>query len=264
MSRLSAKEKIYYARTYRRIKLNLRESLSFIGFIVLPVLIIYMCNIEGLIELVTALGVLVLSKVIGVEYIQIETTDYSKWWTIRYIDLPTTYPDFNAVCINLIICLIIWLVMQILRKTGRPVAVYMIYCMCVHIVNCVFFIITPESMPYDIGDYSSIYLKQQIGIWMMFIVVAGLSFGLSGKSYLVYKIMAFVGVCGYSFVFGVARYILFLYLLYRFSVLYMAIMFFVVGPMIDFVYFVSIYATFMNTMTREYEKGSKKGEWGWS
>ena len=74
----------------------------------------------------------------------------------------------------------------------------------------------------------------------------------------------FIGTILYSLVFGIIRYILFLYVLQRFSVLYMALMFFVFGPFFDFLYLVGIYSIFINKMIELYESQAGKDEWLWS
>jgi hypothetical protein len=44
----------------------------------------------------------------------------------------------------------------------------------------------------------------------------------------------------------------------------MAILFFVIGPVFDFSYFVAIYAIFVNKKIKEYSRIEMKGEWEWS
>ena len=44
----------------------------------------------------------------------------------------------------------------------------------------------------------------------------------------------------------------------------MALMFFVFGPLFDFLYLVGIYSIFANKMVKVYDKGERKGEWKWS
>ncbi len=258
------KEKIFYARTYRRMKINVKHSIVFGCVFVLPALFLYFLLLENIINGVVQFSYWVLTQIVPGDVIQIQTTDYAKFWEMSYLVLPTSYPQFKTACIHLLICLMILAVISCLRKTGRPMAIFSLYCMFVHVINCTYFIFARQTFPYTVGDYSEIYLKQQIGVWMMFILMAGFVLGSWGNTFLRHRIAAFAGIMTYSLVFGVARYIVFMFLLYRFSVIYMAIMFFVIGPMVDFAYFVMIYASFMNKMTTEYDKGDKRGEWGWS
>lgn len=154
--------------------------------------------------------------------------------------------------------------MELLKKTGKPLGVFLLYTLVVHVVNCVFFVYGGKEFPYTIGEYSNLYIQQQIGIWIMFIILASLVVGFMGKNAYGYKLLSFAGIMLYSIIYGMIRYIVFLFLLHKFSVLYMALLFFVIGPLFDFSYFVAIYAIFVNKIIKEYEFGKKKGEWKWS
>ena len=60
------------------------------------------------------------------------------------------------------------------------------------------------------------------------------------------------------------RYTLFLYLLSRYSMLYMTVMYFTFGPMFDFLYLVMLYGLFINRMVNLYDSAKGKEEWEWS
>ena len=60
------------------------------------------------------------------------------------------------------------------------------------------------------------------------------------------------------------RYVIFIWLLYRFSVIYMAFFYFMIGPMFDFLYLVMIYAVFVNRMIGVYDSRKGKEVWKWS
>ncbi len=64
--------------------------------------------------------------------------------------------------------------------------------------------------------------------------------------------------------FGTVRYVIFIWLLYRFSVIYMAFFYFMIGPMFDFLYLVMIYAVFVNRMIGVYDSRKGKEVWKWS
>lgn len=258
------KERIFYTRTYRKMQFKKKDCLIFIGVVVIPVLFLYLYFMENLMNGVVQTAGKVLAHSIGDAYCQIRTTNYAKFWNIKYLELPTTYPSKKITCINFVFCVLFWGMEKGIRKKKNPISIFMFYGMLVHLSACVYSFFKPDSFPYTTGEYSELYIKQQLGIWLMFLLMAGLVLGSVGHSLFQYRILAFGGICVYSLVFGVIRYIFFLFCLYRFSVLYMAVMFFVAGPMVDFIYFVMIYAVFMNKLTKEYEKGNRRGEWVWS
>ena len=78
------------------------------------------------------------------------------------------------------------------------------------------------------------------------------------------KVITLIAVMTYSIVFGAVRYVVFIYLLYRYSVIYMTLFYFMIGPMFDFLYLVMIYAIFVNRMIKIYDSRDGKEEWAWS
>ena len=261
---MDKKNKIYYAHTYRRIDVNWIKNIIFAGMIIIPSLILVAVNIDGITDSIVRIATEILSKVISERQMHVMVSQYSVLGEMKYVELPTVYPEFSLNCWNLLICILILLLLGLMRKTKRPLAVFGIFGILIHIVSCVYFMLRTEEFPYTLGDYSELYLKQQIGIWLTFIVLAGLILGFMGNKGYVSKVVTFLCIMIYSFVFGTIRYILFLFILYQFSVLYMAILFFVFGPVFDFSYFVAVYAVFMNKNIKDYEFGKKKGVWQWS
>lgn len=107
-------------------------------------------------------------------------------------------------------------------------------------------------------------MLQEIGIWVMFFVMTVMVTGIIGDRGVIYKLLTLLAIMLYSIVFGTVRYVIFIWLLYRFSVIYMAFFYFMIDPMFDFLYLVMIYAVFVNRMIGVYD--SRKGEevWKWS
>ena len=261
---MDKKKNIYYARTYRRIQIEMTKSILFACLLIIPSIIVFITNIDNITQVLTGIGIEILSQVIPVETMHIVTTDYTILNTMKYIELPTTYPSASMIFWNLALCFLALFIMQFLRKSGRPVAIFFMFGIMIHIVSCIYFILAASEFPYPLAIYSDLYIKQQIGIWITFIILAGLVIAFMGERDYPFKTVIFIGIIAYSLVFGSIRYILFLFILYRYSVLYMALLFFVFGPMFDFSYFVAIYAIFVNKTIKDYEFGKKKGVWKWS
>lgn len=258
------KKDIYYARTYRRLKLNIRENTIFTLLLIVPTLILLILSIDDITGALAQITSGILSNVIPEEHITISGTNYSLLNTIYYVELPTTLPATHVIWINLAICLVMFITFKLMKVTGRPMAIYFLFSIFTHTVNCIYFLFAAKYFPYTLGEYSSLYLMQQVGVWITFCILGGLVVGYLGDKGYGYKLWTFICIMLYSLVFGAIRYIVYLFVLYKFSVLYMAMMFFVVGPMFDFSYFVAIYAAFVNKSIKEYESGDMKGEWEWS
>ena len=257
------KKKIYFARTYRHLKFNRLGSLLFLLLFILPATILLFLFYDELTQLMCFVAAWVIRTAGGPE-IETASGTFIPWLgQVSYLILPTTLPGYGLILGNLGISLIlVWLFAAGPQK-GRPAAIYLSIMLLVHIMACVFFLFGREWFPYSLADYSDLYIKQQVGIWITFLVLMGLVMGILGRGSIFRRILTVVLLMAYSFLFGLVRYTLFLGILYYFSVLYMPIMFFALGPLFDFLYFVAIYSISTNKMIRKYDS-KRKGEWKWA
>lgn len=261
---VDGKKQIYYARTYRRLQIDRSPGMVVALLVIMTALIVFVRNIGRLTGAMAGIAVRILSGAVQAEVLQVRQTDYSILGTITYLVLPAADVSRRAILINILVGVGVLMLMRLLRRTGTPLAIFAFFAVLTHMVSCVFFQFAGAHFPYTLGQYSELYVKQQVGIWLVFFVLSGLMITLIGERDYFFKSVMFVSVMCYSFVFGVVRYILFLYLLHVGSLLYMAILFFVFGPMFDFAYLVAFYAVFMNKKTNDYEYGKKRSAWKWS
>ena len=152
---------------------------------------------------------------------------------------------------------------QLVGAKGKPVTIYLMLNLIVHLANCIYFIFAMDYFPYSATQFSELYMEQQMGIWITFIILTALVTGFLGNKGYVYRVIAFFAIMAYSFLFGTVRYIVFMFLVTRFSILYMAPMFFSFGPLFDFLYLVAIYSVFVNRMVKLYDSAEGRGEWRW-
>lgn len=259
----TSKNRIYFARTYRHLKINRPECLLFLFLFILPSLLLLLFFYDELTWLMAMGANHILQASEGLQAEIASGTFLPQLGPTYYLVLPTRQPDYPLILGNLAVSLcLVWLLSTGPRK-GRPIAVYLSIILLIHIMACIFFLLGKDLLPYTIEDFSDLYVKQQIGIWITFLVLIGLVMGLLGRGGLLRRAFTVVFIMLYSFLFGFIRYVLFLWVLYRFSVLYMPLMFFALGPFFDFLYFVSIYSISTNGMIRIYES-KMKGEWLWA
>ena len=257
------KKSIYLARTYRYLDTNIVQNVLYMLILVVPSLILLILNIEKLTGIIAEMGISVLRSVWPNRFFEIKQCDFSGLAVMNYIDIPTVYPNITFSFWNLVIVFIGLLFLGLGPRKGKPIAIYFMMDMIVHLTNCVYFVFAAEYFPFSATDYSELYIKQQLGIWLAFIVLAALVTSFLGNKGYGYRIMTFAGTMVYSLIYGVVRYIVFLYVLMRFSILYMALMFFVLGPLFDFLYLVSFYSIFINRMVKLYDSREGRGEWRW-
>lgn len=258
------KDKIFYSRQYRHLEFDKGKTIIYLLLVFIPAFIILLLNISNISRVMSYLGVKVLGRYFPGIPMQIVNSKIGFLGPVEYVDLPTIYPEISFTFINLIVTIGLLLFINIGRKRGKIASIFLTISLVTHLVNCIYFIFASNYFPYSTFQYSDLYMKQQIGIWVVFIILTGFLTASMGSKGLIYKIIAFLGTMTYSLVFGIIRYILFLYILQRFSVLYMSLMFFIFGPFFDFLYLVGIYSVFTNKMISLYESENGRDEWRWS
>jgi len=159
---------------------------------------------------------------------------------VSIVTVPGSYPSVMTCLINFIVCIaMIFLLPK--TKIGRNFAIIAVFWAVINLTSVLFFSITPFEFPYTVEDYSDLYVKSEVSMWLFIPFILGIAF-LPLPSSFVPKIFLIILTIIYSVIFGTLRYIVFLFIVSKFSVLYMAILFFAFGPLIDFVYVVGIYS----------------------
>lgn len=257
------KKQIYYSRTYRHMKFNRKTSLIFLLGFVLPLTVLLFLFYDEFTYLMCYCARWFLNSVCGIE-LTMKTADFIPFLGhVHYIDFSTKLPEMSFVLANAGISLLLILVLSTGKLKGKPISIYLDITLLVHIIGCVFFLLSGNKFGYTVSDYSQLYVQQQVGIWMTFVVLIGLVEGILNKESILYRIMIVLSVLAYSVLFGIVRYALFLLILNKFSVLYMPVMFFTLGPFFDFMYFVMIYSISTNHMIKKIID-RKNDQWQWA
>lgn len=259
------KQKIYYTRTYRHLLVNKKGSILYFLLLVLPSLIALLLFYGRITELVSALAVKAfgfLDPTLRLGHAEHEFIPGLSM--IHIVTVPSSYPKPGFILMNIGAVLLILTIALSGKRRIKPISIYLSIMMFVHVINCLFFLFAGKEFPYTPAQYSELYMKQQVGIWICFLIIIGLVTGLLGVGSYTLRVVVFVSVMLYSFVFGTVRYILFLYIIHRWSLIYMALFFFALGPFFDFLYLVSIYGFYINKMTDIYTDGKRKEDWVWS
>ena len=258
------KKLIFYPRTYRHLKTNKVQFLLINLFVMIPAFLALIFNIDEITSRIALISANILGKIFPGVAINIAMSDYSILGKMSFVDLPTIYPSVETAFISAIIMVLGLVFLSTGSRKGKPIAIFFTIGVTIHLINSIYFIFAANYFPYSAFRYSDLYMKQQIGIWMMFIILSGMIIPMMGSKGTIYKIFTFLGIMSYSIVFGIVRYIVFLYIIYNFSIFYMAIMFFVLGPAFDFLYLVAIYGIFIDKMVHLYDSASGRDEWTWS
>ncbi len=146
-------------------------------------------------------------------------------------------------------------------KIPKPLMLWIMSISVINLLSAVFFILAPSAFPYNIKMFSELYVTTEINIWMLIPLVTGMVLlPLPAGSFS--KFMISVTTLLYSVVFGIIRYTLFLIILEKFSLLFMTVLFFVFGPLMDFFYIVGIYSLYVSRLSKKI--GKDVTAWSWS
>ena len=180
--------------------------------------------------------------------------------TISFIGIDGTYPSALMIFINFTASLLLILFLPFVKR-GKNIAIYFVFLAAINLLSSLFFSLSPFEFPYTGAEFSEFYIKSEISMWLFIPFILGMAVTLLPAPISLRLILIFISIA-YSIVFGTLRYIIFLFIISKCSVLYMALLFFAFGPLIDFVYIVGIYAFFNNRLAHNLK--SSNSVWKWS
>lgn len=179
---------------------------------------------------------------------------------ISFVDIPGKYPTTTTSTVNLIISLGLVIFLPQLKKR-KNIAIFFTFMAVVNMASALFFTISPTAFPYTVSQFSELYIKSQISMWFFLPFILGMAVLLMPVSFFP-KLALILLTLVYSIIFGSLRYIIFLFIISKFSIIYMALLFFAFGPLIDFVYIVGIYSYFNSKVATNLK--SNRMVWKWS
>jgi len=184
-------------------------------------------------------------------------------WVVRMpvVDATGAFPSRVFSLWTLLVSALVVLLLPHLRRLPKAIRVYGFFLGLLNVVAATFFVLAPQWYPYDVSDFSLLYMGTQLGIWLLLPVIMGLALAPVPAPTLE-KFAVILGMLGYAVLFGAVRYATFLYLLRELTILHMAAMFFALGPLIDFVYMVAIYSIYLNIIALRLRE--RPETWRWS
>ncbi len=260
---MAKKKTIYFSRTYRRVHTNFRYALLYMVLLVVPTLLLLVLNLGTLTKLMSRITVNILSQALPGKNFSIMESSFAPLGSTYCLAFEGSFPSPVELLINLIAVVVIISILALSSVKGRPLAIFLLFSSMIHIISCVYFVFETDFFIYTATEFSDIFMKQQVSIWILFVVLIGVITGFIGSSGLIYKILTFFAVIIYSIIFGAVRYIVFMFVLADVSILYMADMYFIVGPIFDFLYLVAIYSIYSNKMEKILDSPKGEDEWSW-
>ena len=181
------------------------------------------------------------------------------------VDTVAVYPSAAYSFLSMVVSFLALALLTRVQRTGVALAYWLFYMFVVHLSSSVFFLFFPQYFPYSILEITGLYMQVELVTWMLIPpMILGAVFlyptGMLGKFLLV------VSTLGYSMLFGAIRLAVFLFVLYYGSVIFMAILFFVFGSLVDFIYIVGFYSFYISRTAKnlaDRQKADKMWKWKW-
>lgn len=256
--RTAVKQVIYYHRSYRMIEKPSPIEFGVIGLFALGLMTAILFLYPRLTSLMTELARRSVPALVS-----------SQTRLVRepFLTGPITVPDMPGKFPSLELCfaflVVSGAVIAIAPRTRlhRPVAIWLGFGAAIGLISAVIFGFWPPYYPYYIQSFSMLYMKMEIGLWLFIPAVMGVAF-LPLPSSLSFRLSGMAVTLAYMVAMGVVRYAFFVAVLVRFSYLFMAFLYFVLGPFLDFVLAVGLYSYFASRISRKVRRGL--GVWRWS
>ena len=255
------KEQIYFHRAYKKLA-RFKRGPAFLLFLIVAVMDALMAWFH---QPILGRFVRAVSRMLdacGVESVVTTWTFLPTWVTrMPVLDAPGVFPSKRFALTAFVINVLLVAISPHIKPIPKAIRIYVVFLALINVASAGFFVLAPHLFPYDVLDFSLLYMGTQFGIWLLLPVVLAVALAPI-PSPTVEKVLIILLTLAYATVFGAVRYASFLYLLNAITVLHMAAMFFALGPLIDFVYLVAIYAVYVNVVAVRLR--TRPEIWQWS
>lgn len=255
-----AKSLIYYHRSYRKIA-GTRWALLFQFLLAtVPLIVLILIFYPDLTKLmsITAEKILSSSFVPGaLEIVHQKFLLNNK--NIFLLTAPESYPSILNSFISSLVMLGVSFLLQRM-KIDKNIVIFATFLVAIHLISSVFFTLVPYMFPFTFKDFVELYIKTIICIWLSIPCIVSMAIIPLPASY-VPKLFLIIFTLIYSFIFATLRYAIFIYILSKFSFIYMALLFFAVGPLVDFIYIVAIYAVYTTYLAQKLKSNEMVWKW---
>jgi len=256
--RKKLKAQIYRHRSYRILRKSTKWQVFLellIAFLIFDVvLLLFYPHITLFMNKVAAV---VLSPVY--QSIKLVTEDFI-FGNVYLLDLSGKYPSISFSIIVAIISLITIIVMAIQRFIIKSFSIWLIFISIITLISALFFIFFAKYFPYSMRIFLDLYVKTIICIWLVIPVIIIFAVAPFPVNYL-YKLFVILMVLIWSIIFGILRYIVFILILRKLSYIFMADLYFIFGPFLDFIYIVGVYSLIISKLARKLKGDEDKWQW---
>lgn len=166
------------------------------------------------------------------------------WTAIETINIGAPQNDDSFTSLILLISFLFVIVTPRLNLF-IPLKMWIILTAILMLISSLVFLIMPTAFPYTLGDFTQSYLSTELLIWLSIPLFFGFSLALLSTS-LTSKFLLTTFSFLASIALGITRYALFVLVLVKGSYLFMPVLFFIFGPLLDIYLLVTIYSFYIS------------------
>ena len=261
------KQRIYYSRDYRYLRANPAFSVVIFLLVIMPVIVLMAVSYSTLTNAISEWAGHIVAEVFyprQEEAISVKFVNFIPFFgQIAYLSLPTVLPSYTHALVSFLAALFLFPAVYFRLERWKPLSVYFSMALLVQMVSCVFFLFRKFSFPYTLTDYSQMYMMQMTVLMIVIPMIFGVSLtllimGVAERIFLIFLQIALETVlCA-------VRYVVYLAFLCKFSVLYMAVMFFMFGFLADFMLMVMLYTVAAKRVGERFNTPGGRRVWRWS
>ncbi len=181
---------------------------------------------------------------------------------IYLLSFPGKFPSMYFSKMLAIFSFLSIIVIPSLKIIPKNFSIWIALASFIMLVSALFFVFFSYRFPYTLTDFSELYVKTEIAIWWVLIPFVISFFTVPLPERVLPKVFVVMAILGYGIIFGTVRYFVFLYVLWKFSYIFMAPLFFIFGPLADFLYIVGIYSFYLSHLAIKLSR--KKEVWIWA
>jgi hypothetical protein len=249
---------VEYHRSYRKLhygSLGIKILSHGLVFAVLAVLTLIF--LDRLTHFYSGMAMALLSKNLGTMNLESVPMFMNKIWVV---DAAGIFPSPAMLFWVAVVSVVAWLLVVIFKKIPLPIRLGVKVLSALNLVGCIYFWLWSEHFPYVLRDFSILYVSAEIGMWIAIPLM--MMFALLPIPIPVWKkTLPVLFTLIYTFVFGFVRYAFFIYILAKFSYLWMALLYFVLGVFFDFAFMIAFYSYFISLVAPALFK--KQRIWRW-
>jgi hypothetical protein len=168
------KSLIYYHRAYRKITGSGWLFLVELTVVTLPLSILVLFTYPYITEQMSRITQVVLSSYYLPGTVKVIWQSFILG-NVSIVSVPGTNPSALVSFVNFVISLVL-IVFLPYTKRGRNIAIYVVFLAVINLVSALFFTLSPFEFPYTATEFSELYVKTEISMWLFIPLILGMAF----------------------------------------------------------------------------------------